>query len=80
MFVDTVTITARGFLDFSRSQDMIDRDGDQDLALWTLGGLVYRENTSAPSAWTRLRLLERDGLYARFWRRQSGGLLGTEAA
>lgn len=38
-----------------------DGDGDLDLALWTLKGLVYRENTAAPSGWARLRLLERDG-------------------
>jgi len=31
-----VTITARGFLDFSRSQDLIDRDGDQDLGVFEL--------------------------------------------
>ena len=41
-----------------------DGDGDQDLAFWTLGGLVYRENTAPASAWTRLRLLEEDGTAA----------------
>ena len=38
-----------------------DGDGDQDLALWTLGGLVYRENTAPAAAWARIRLLEEDG-------------------
>lgn len=60
-----------------------DGDGDQDLALWTLGGLVYRENTSAPSAWTRLRLLERDGtpaLGARVTVTQGGRRLARRVA
>ncbi|MEM9802987.1 MAG: FG-GAP-like repeat-containing protein [Planctomycetota bacterium] len=33
-----------------------DGDGDLDLALWTLGGLVFYENTGEPTGWTRLAL------------------------
>ncbi len=40
-----------------------DGDGDVDLAVLTLGGLEYRENTSSPTSgsWLRLRLLNADG-------------------
>ncbi|MEM9383050.1 MAG: ASPIC/UnbV domain-containing protein, partial [Planctomycetota bacterium] len=33
-----------------------DGDGDLDVVLWTLDGLVYYENTGAPSDWVRARL------------------------
>ncbi len=38
-----------------------DGDGDMDLCLWTLKGLVYRENRAAPGDWVRLRLRKGDG-------------------
>jgi len=39
-----------------------DGDGDMDLCLWTLKGLVYRENRAAPGDWIRLRLRNEDGV------------------